>query len=194
MDLVTLHLDHPVTTSLVVAERFSKLHRHVLRDIRQLVADCDDVQFSGSNFGLVAYRDSKGERRPLYELTRDGFAILAMGFTGPEALRWKLAFLEAFNQMEAALSAQTTARHAALAAELSQATARLEQLEAGLFEAKPKWRKLRDVQAIYGASKAPAAVLQDAIRSKSRSTVYYNLRRMARFGLNSGRQLALTGV
>lgn len=194
-DLVSLHQDHAVTTSLVVAERFGKLHRHVLRDIRQLQKDCNDVQWLESNFGLKSYPSPTGQGGsrllPYIELTRDGFAILAMGFTGPEALRWKLAFLAAFNQMEEALHAQRAAHLSGIAGELTQAQARLSQLEAGLFEAKPKWRMLRDVQAIYGAKPAPAAVLQDAIRSKSRSTVYYNLRRMARFGLNAGRQILL---
>ncbi len=47
------------------------------------------------------YRDERGRSQPLFRLNRDAFALLAMGFTGQKALRWKLAYIEAFNQLEA---------------------------------------------------------------------------------------------
>ena len=89
-------------TSLQVAEHFQKRHTNVIRAIRNLeVPD----EFNRLNFEPVAYVDEKGERRPMYHITRDGFALLAMGFTGKEAMRWKLAYITTFNALEAKLRA-----------------------------------------------------------------------------------------
>lgn len=91
--------DVPVTTSRKVAEYFEKEHKHVIRDIEKLISN-------GSNFGLVKmffisqYKDKKGETRKEYLLTFDGFSLLVMGFTGPKALEFKLAYIKAFNEMK----------------------------------------------------------------------------------------------
>lgn len=93
-----------VTTSLAVAEYFDKRHDHILRDIRTLLADLPE-DFANPNFG-ECYKINKlanGKREPYYELTRDGFTLLAMGFTGKRALQFKIAYIDAFNKMEAAL-------------------------------------------------------------------------------------------
>lgn len=94
------------TDSKAVAEVFGKEHKHVLRDIKELIASNNDKEFNESNFGLVIYLDKKGEQRPMFQLTRDGFAILAMGFTGSKALEFKLAYMKRFNEMEEALRKQ----------------------------------------------------------------------------------------
>ncbi|EIT5471598.1 Rha family transcriptional regulator, partial [Campylobacter coli] len=56
--------------------------------------------FTESNFILSTYKDKKGELRPCYNLTRDGFSLLVMGFTGEKAYKWKVEFIKAFNEME----------------------------------------------------------------------------------------------
>lgn len=89
------------TTSLIVARAFEKEHKDVLKAISNL--ECSE-DFNERNFAPVEYRDAKGEMRPAYRLTRDGFAFLAMGFTGKKAAAWKEKFLEAFNAMERALT------------------------------------------------------------------------------------------
>jgi len=99
------------TTSRLVAEKFGKQHSHVLRDIQKLIEDLPE-DFNASNFGLVDYIDAKGEARPMYEMTRDGFTLLVMGFTGKPALEWKIRFIEAFNLMEAELAARIAAEAA----------------------------------------------------------------------------------
>ena len=99
---VTLHDGKAVTTSIAVAEYFHKQHKHVLDAIEKLKAECPP-EFNEPNFRLVEYTDAKGEKRPAYELTRDGFTLLVMGFTGQKALQWKLKYLEAFNRLEAKL-------------------------------------------------------------------------------------------
>lgn len=112
----------PVTTSRAVAEQFGKQHAHVIRSIEELLdslnqskigaVDGDSEQtetalispaltdFAAQNFLLTEYKDGKGELRPEYLLTRDGFTLLAMGFTGAKALTFKVAYINAFNHME----------------------------------------------------------------------------------------------
>lgn len=91
------------TTSLLIAEKFGKRHDTVLRAIRNLESPAD---FNERNFAAVDYVDAKGELRPMYNITRDGFSFLAMGFTGKDAAGWKVKFLEAFNAMERELLQQ----------------------------------------------------------------------------------------
>lgn len=97
---------HATTTSNQIAEHFGKRHADIIRAIRKL--DCSP-EFNERNFALVEYADPKGEQRPAYTITRDGFVFLAMGFTGKEAAQWKEAYIEAFNAMESALQAAPVA-------------------------------------------------------------------------------------
>ncbi|EAI0973113.1 phage regulatory protein, partial [Campylobacter jejuni] len=89
-------------TSLDVAKVFGKNHFHVLRDIENILNNLRKIGTSQdlSNFGLVKYKDKKGELRPVYQISRDGFSLLAMSFTGKKALQWKMLFINAFNEME----------------------------------------------------------------------------------------------
>ena len=89
-------------TSLQVAEHFGKRHPDVLRAIRKLEVS---EEFSRCNFAPRDYFDERGKVQPMYDITRDGFAMLAMGFTGKEAARWKEAYISTFNAMEAKLRA-----------------------------------------------------------------------------------------
>ena len=104
----------PFTTSRAVAERFGKRHHHVLRDIQNLLTEMPDPEFGRTNFGLSSYLNVQKKPQPEYRLTHDGFALLAMGFTGSEALAWKIAFLQAFNATESELHARTQRFAAAL--------------------------------------------------------------------------------
>lgn len=105
---VELVLEHnkPMASSLQVAKHFGKDHNHVLRDIRNLLEDLPE-EWAASNFGptfiTVDMPHNAARQDPAYLLTRDGFTLLAMGFTGKRALAWKLKYIDAFNQMEAAL-------------------------------------------------------------------------------------------
>jgi len=102
--VLTMVNGRPTTTSVEVARFFGKRHDNVLRDIEAL-RSATPPEFNALNFEAVEYVDAKGESRPTCLLTRDGFTLLAMGFTGKKALQFKLAYIEAFNQMEAKLSA-----------------------------------------------------------------------------------------
>ncbi len=100
-NLVCIQHREAVTTSLIVGDVFHKQHKSVLRKIDNLLSELPEND--RRNFAPVTHVDAKGEIRPMYEMTRDGFSLLAMSFTGKKALEFKLKFLDAFNQMEKAL-------------------------------------------------------------------------------------------
>lgn len=103
---ILLKNDQPVTTSIKVAEAFGKNHFHVLRTLQSL--ECSK-EFNASNFGCIEYLDSRGRVKPAYEMTKDGFMFLVMGFTGPKASAIKEAYIKAFNVMADMLLAQQAA-------------------------------------------------------------------------------------
>lgn len=99
-DAVFIQDQQVKTDSLKVAEVFGKPHKDVLQKIRTLDSSPD---FNERNFSPVEYLDSKGESRPMYEMTKDGFIFLVMGFTGAAAAKIKEAYINTFNQMAAML-------------------------------------------------------------------------------------------
>jgi len=96
------------TTSRAVADVFEKRHDHILRDIDDLRKD---VPNSGEMFFEIQEPDSYGRMQRAYQMNRDGFSLLAMGFTGEKALAWKLKYIKAFNEMEAELRRIYEERH-----------------------------------------------------------------------------------
>ena len=89
-----------------VAKLFSKLHKDVLRSIRSLIEQAPSL--NERNFALVEVKDAKGENRPAYRMDRKGFVLLAMGFTGEVALKFKIAYIDTFDRMEEQLRKQQT--------------------------------------------------------------------------------------
>lgn len=87
-----------VTTSTQVAEYFDKQHGHVLRDIETVIKSCSP-EFSKENYFQSSYINVQGKTQPMYEMTKDGFTMLAMGYTGPKAMQFKEAYIKAFNKM-----------------------------------------------------------------------------------------------
>lgn len=104
--------ERAVCTSLDVAETFGKGHFHVLRDIREL--GCSD-EFRQSNFGLTQYIDAQGKPRDMAIMTRDGFTLLVMGYTGEPAMKFKEAYIRQFNAMEAQLQGKVIEREKGIA-------------------------------------------------------------------------------
>lgn len=96
----------PAATSLQVAEHFGKEHKHVLRDIR-IILEADEDGFGESNFGLSSYLTEQNKEMPMYVMSKDGFVLLVMGYTGPEAMRMKKAYIARFNDMERELAGRT---------------------------------------------------------------------------------------
>lgn len=80
---ITISNGRAVTTSFAVAEYFCKRHDNVLRAIANI--ECSE-KFNALNFEDVTYTDAKGEQRPMYQITKNGFVFLVMGFTGKKQL------------------------------------------------------------------------------------------------------------
>ncbi|EFB2488812.1 Rha family transcriptional regulator [Escherichia coli] len=109
-DLVELDGDgRLMADSRHVAERFGKRHANVLRDIENI---CKQEPFAKLNFELCSEINElqNGKRQKFYKMTRDGFSLLAMGFTGKEALSWKIKYIEAFNEMERIIKDEVNAK------------------------------------------------------------------------------------
>ena len=87
-----------VVSSREVAGNFEKEHNDTKKRIRELEKDMGEK--SHNYFLLTEYKDSMNRTQEEYLLTRNGFSLLAMSFTGQKALQWKLKYIEAFNKME----------------------------------------------------------------------------------------------
>lgn len=96
-DLVIMNNHQAVTTSLKVAEVFEKNHRDVMEKIRNMSAENSAVL---KMFVEDEYTNSQNKQQPMYYMNRDGFTLLAMGFTGSKAMEFKLKYIDAFNRME----------------------------------------------------------------------------------------------
>lgn len=93
-----------VVTSRQIAKSFEKEHRNVVRDIENLISNVGSAQNCAHLFIESEYKHEQNKQLyKEYLLTRDGFSILVMGFTGAKALEWKLKYIEAFNKMEETL-------------------------------------------------------------------------------------------
>lgn len=96
----------PTVSSLAVAEHFGKNHRDVLKKIKLLQSELSDSlcerNFAPTSIN-IAQPNGGSRETPAYRISRDGFSLLAMGFTGKKALAWKVKYIEAFNAMEQAL-------------------------------------------------------------------------------------------
>ncbi|HAR32928.1 MAG TPA: hypothetical protein DCR95_02235 [Desulfobacter sp.] len=91
-------------SSMMVAEHFEKDHKNVLRTIRQIVSELPEnfSDLGRLNFEPSSYINDQNKTQPVMNMTRDGFVLLVMGFTGKKAMEWKLKYIEAFNAMERA--------------------------------------------------------------------------------------------
>jgi len=96
-DIVFKNGNEVKTTSKIIADVFGKTHRDVTKAIR--VMECSD-EFRASNFGQSSYLSKQNKRLKCYDITKDGFFFLAMGFTGKAAAKWKESFINAFNELD----------------------------------------------------------------------------------------------
>ncbi|EKD4648619.1 TPA: Rha family transcriptional regulator [Escherichia coli] len=102
---VTIKNGRAVTTSIAIAEFFGKRHERVLDKIRNL--DCS-AKFTEHNFVSSKYTDSTGRKLPMYQITKNGFVFLVMGFTGKKAAAFKEAYIAEFDRMEEELRRNNT--------------------------------------------------------------------------------------
>ena len=103
MELVKIENNQAVVSSRSIAEHFEKQHKHVLESIENIKAENSALT---SMFYETTYKAGTGKRYKMYLMNRDGFTLLAMGFTGKKALDWKVKYIEAFNKMEKQLAVQ----------------------------------------------------------------------------------------
>ncbi|EME5788091.1 Rha family transcriptional regulator, partial [Salmonella enterica] len=100
---ITVVNGQAVTSSLAVANYFIKRHDDVLKKIRAL--ECSP-EFTARNFAVSEYTDSTGRKLPMYQITKNGFVFLVMGFTGKKAAAFKEAYIAEFDRMENELRQQ----------------------------------------------------------------------------------------
>lgn len=150
----------PVASSRQIAESFEKNHRDVLRAVDSLK---EDVRNFAQMFFETDTPDSYGRPQRTYLMTRDGFTLLAMGFTGKAALAWKLKYIAAFNEMEKQLAQRPPLSRSELMAQaLIAAHDELEHKNAQIEEMTPK------------------AVFADAVRASKSSILVGELAKILR--------------
>ncbi|QYY85649.1 Rha family transcriptional regulator [Pediococcus pentosaceus] len=144
-ELVIMKDQQAVTTSIQVAEVFDKRHDHILRDIDSLEKDVPNF---GEMFAECMESDSYGRDRRIYYMNRDGFTLLAMGFTGKKALDFKIKYIEAFNQMESQIKLDTTK----LSPELQMFKGLFDSMAKQELETKRIDHKLDNISEIVGTN------------------------------------------
>lgn len=97
---MTITNGQPTASSLDIAKHFGKEHRNVLRDIEALQEGVLNFEQTPMFLKTTYVHPQNGQEYPMYLMNRDGFTLLAMGFTGKEALEWKVKYINAFNAME----------------------------------------------------------------------------------------------
>lgn len=168
----------PVASSRDVAKRFGKEHKHVLAAIRQLLV----AENSATKFFHETEFEYRGQKFPEYLMNRDGFSLLAMGFTGKEAVQWKLKYIEAFNEMEKKLAAQHKEQQAVQDAniqgaidrviearkKLDENTAFLDECRKNREDSKAKYMQVKalcgEFKAIYGQHCDTVRTMENVVR------------------------------
>ena len=154
----------PTTTSLKIAETFSKSHKNVLRDIDRVLSQVSE-KFGKLNFEPSSYANSQGKKQPMYLLTKDGVSFLVMGYTGDKATQFKEAYIEAFNCMEKQLEALRSMPDPCLSVEDRRPLSVL----IGQWAGKARmsfpdcWRELHTVFSISTVAELPATMLPAAL-------------------------------
>ncbi len=156
-----------ITTSLAVSKHFGKKHKDVLRAIKEL--DCSH-EFARRNFTPCTYQDGNQRPRPMYEITRDGFMFLCMGFTGASASKWKEKYITAFNAMEQKIHADQQM--------VDKLQVENQNLKQQVISHNPFWSKLLHYKALGLNNSEVARLLQCAD-----STVGRNIARMNKLNL-----------
>lgn len=140
-----------VVSSRMVAERFGKRHADVIRAVETLIEESlfseNAILRSQKMFIENAYKvDDNNKLYKEYLMTRDGFTLLAMGFTGKEAFKFKLAYIEAFNKMEEALKNQTPTLPTTYKEALVALVAEVEAKERLQLEVKAKEEAIQEMK------------------------------------------------
>ncbi|MCS4534264.1 Rha family transcriptional regulator [Neisseria montereyensis] len=159
-----------ITTSLAISNHFNRKHKDILRAIENL--ECSQ-EFRERNFAPTSYKTSQGKIMPAYEITRDGFVFLCMGFTGTQAAQWKEKYIAAFNALEAEVNK---------GGDVALLQQQNEALKQELAIHAPKFVRL----AFYHNVGLEMSEMR-ALTNRSARTVRRNLKRLAACGLTEYR-------
>lgn len=172
-----------VTTSKHVADTFGKIHKNVLRDIKAL--DCSK-KYHELNFEpmLIDVKAGQGAIRqvPAYELTKDGFMFLVMGYTGAKAARLKELWIEAFNRMNTLIYIQNE-NYTYVQEMLHQAREANEKLTAKILKEVPYWGAIKRYKDLDLSNNEVSRII-----GKSRAFVSKTLKRMKALGITPASQ------
>ena len=132
-----------VVSSRDIAERFGKTHKHVREAVRNI--ECSEA-FRESNFRPSSYTSPQNKKLECYEITRDGFSFLAMGFKGKKAAKWKEDYITAFNAMESGILETST-----LMQQINKAIKTLEEdkaIASSCAQGLARWQKIKKEHAV----------------------------------------------
>lgn len=191
-----------LVSSREVADNFDKDHKNIIRTIDNLIKE-DSSILSHGMFVISSYRNSNNRIFKEYFMTRDGFSLLVMGFTGAKALNWKLKYIEAFNQMEQELRNKNNP-YEGLSNELKaifMVDKKQQELENRVTEVKSEFETFRDNAPLFNsecdelikvvkkiATKTLGGYKSNAYKDKSvRTKVYSDIQHQIRreFGVTS---------
>jgi len=122
-----------VASSKDIADIFNRNHKDVMNTIEKM--SCSD-EFRGGNYSASSYTSSQNKTLPSFNMTKDGFYFLCMGFTGDKAAKFKEAYIKAFNEMESTIQKRIQQAPKSME-ELNRVSKQIEELkEIGSFHGK----------------------------------------------------------
>mgnify|MGYP003273487523 FL=1 len=157
----------PLTNSMLVAEKFGKEHKSIIRVIRNLTAQNCAVK---SMFVETTYLNGKQQEQPMYIMNRDGFTLLAMGFTGQKALQFKLDYIDAFNKMEQTIRSTRNLPSSVNTSMLKQLVETTQAMAAQISRMQEELNRQRDMLLL-----PPANVIVEEPRISPRQRKYLSL-------------------
>ena len=163
----------PLTNSVLVAEKFARRHDNVCQAITKLLIMCPEKL--GHLFIESTYLDIQGKERPMYIMNRDGFTLLAMGFTGQKALQFKLDYIDAFNKMEQTIRSTRSLPSSVDTTMLKQLMETTQAMAAQISRMQEELNRQRDMLLL-----PPANVIVEEPRISPRQRKYYTVKQMAK--------------
>lgn len=172
-ELVFTQNEAVLTNSLLVAEKFKKNHRDVLESVRKLLTSAENSAVL-QMFFESQYVNEQNKEQPMFVMNRDGFTLLAMGFTGKKAMQFKLDYIAAFNAMEKALKESVKPKsHLEIlvesAQELLSQSRRIEAVENKLMEMNRE--REENTKLLLAVSVSQNGLPQQSLRDKVRQLV-----------------------
>lgn len=162
----------PLTNSVLVAEKFGKKHYNVIQAIKKLTIENSIVK---NMFVETTYLSGKQQEQPMYIMNRDGFTLLAMGFTGQKALQFKLDYIDAFNKMEQTIRNTRSLPSSVDTAMLKQLVEATQTMAAQISRMQEELNRQRDMLLL-----PPTNVIVEEPRISPRQRKYYTVKQMAK--------------